>query len=92
MPEKSAVFTSQQPIIVHVEADEMLKAAFAIEESKENTPLHMNSAHAASSKKSKSSITQGDVLREQFNALIAKQVNQSLKKRKLELEILYLEK
>ena len=89
MPEESAVCTSQQPIIVHLEA------AFAgDEESKKNTsPLHMNYARTTSSRASSlPAITQGDVLREQFNALKAKQVNQLLKKRKLELEMVYLER
>ena len=37
-------------------------------------------------------VTQAVVLQEQYNALKMKQVNQTLKKRKLELEIDYLEK
>lgn len=90
MPVQSAVCTYQEPIIIHVE-DEVLRAALSGEESKENKPLHVNYA-PPSSKKLKSAITQGDVLREQFNALKAKQVNQALEKRKLELKILYLEK
>ena len=40
------------------------------------------------SKKNKRKITQDDILEEQYKALIAKQENLKLKKRKLELEVL----
>ena len=43
------------------------------------------------SKKNKRKITQADILEEQYKALIAKQENLKLKKRKLELELLLLE-
>ena len=42
-------------------------------------------------KKNKRKITQDDILEEQYKALIAKQENLKLKKRKLELEVLLLE-
>ena len=42
-------------------------------------------------KKSKRKITQEDILEEQYKALIAKQENLKLKKRKLELEVSLLE-
>ena len=44
------------------------------------------------SKKNKRKITQADILEEQYKALIAKQENLKLKKRKLELELLLLER
>lgn len=43
------------------------------------------------SKKNKRKITQADILEEQYKALIAKQENLKLKKRKLELELVLLE-
>ena len=43
------------------------------------------------SKKNKRKITQEDILEEQYKALIAKQENLKLKKRKLELEVSLLE-
>ena len=43
------------------------------------------------SKKNKRKITQEDILEEQYKALIAKQENLRLKKRKLELEVFLLE-
>ena len=43
------------------------------------------------SKKNKRKITQEDILEEQYKALIAKQENLTLKKRKLELEVSLLE-
>ena len=43
------------------------------------------------SKKNKRKITQEDILEEQYKALIAKQENLRLKKRKLELEVSLLE-
>jgi len=42
-------------------------------------------------KKNKGNITQDDILEEQYKALIAKQENLKLTKRKLELEVLLLE-
>ena len=42
-------------------------------------------------KKMKSKITHEDVLQEQYRALIAKQENLKIKKRKLELEVFLLE-
>ena len=42
-------------------------------------------------KKMKRKITHGDVLQEQYRALIAKQENLKIKKRKLELEVFLLE-
>lgn len=43
------------------------------------------------SKKNKRKITQEDILEEQYKALIAKQENLKLKKRKLELQVSLLE-
>ena len=43
------------------------------------------------SKKNKKKITQDDILEEQYKALIAKQEDLKLKKRKLELQVLLLE-
>ena len=40
--------------------------------------------------KRKNTVTQGDVLREQYNALLLKQENLILKTRKLELEVVLL--
>ena len=42
-------------------------------------------------RKGKKRITHDDVLEQQFNALVAKQENLALKKRKLELELYLLE-
>ena len=42
-------------------------------------------------RKGKKQITYDDVLKQQFNALVAKQENLALKKRKLELELYLLE-
>ena len=42
-------------------------------------------------RKGKKQITYDDVLEQQFNALVAKQENLALKKRKLELELYLLE-
>lgn len=79
LPVENAASTTPQSLDLVVQDDKVLRAALPVKKS-------------ISTSKKPAAVTQGEVLREQFNALKAKQENQVLKKRKLELEILYLQK